>query len=107
MPHGVSSLILITLFPLATLAQIYKSVEGGQIPGMSIRLVDDYVYIKGVVGREYKAKAIPQHAEIYFSIPNNCECGVKAGEYSGVPTNEFLELFTPYFGVLPIVGEKP
>lgn len=94
--------ILITLFSLAALAQIYKSVEDGQVPEMTIRLFGGYAYMNGAAGTEYGAKAILQHAEIYFSVPNNCECGVKAGEYSGVPTSDFLELFTPYFGVLPI-----
>ena len=98
---------LILLCPWPTIAQTYMSDGTGKIPEMSIRLEDGYVYIKGMVGEEYRARAIPQHTEIYFNVPNNCECGVKPGEYSGVPTKEFLELFTPYFGVIPAAVIKP
>ncbi len=96
-------LFFIFLLPIAAMGQTYSSDGTGSIPEMTIKVDEGYVYIKGKVGKEYKVKAIPQHAEIYFNIPENCECGVKAGQYSGVPTKEFLELFTPFFGVLPVV----
>ena len=104
----MSKLIIFILFlPLIAVGEIYKSDGSEGIPEMTIKLVEGYVYIKGKEGEEYKVKAISQHAEIYFNVPKDCGCGVKSGEYSGVPTKEFLELFTPYFGVLPIVQAKP
>jgi len=100
-------LILILALPLSGFGQTYVSDGKGSIPEMTIKLEEGYVYIKGKLGKEYKTKEIPQHAEIYFNIPKNCECGVKSGQYSGVPTEEFLELFTPYFGVLPVLESEP